>query len=373
MSIKRIIHGVSVEEPDDVIKSETGALHVKRLNRHVEGQLQPTESVILSFQSQPSDFVYIGFKRFNLKTYYPNPRRCRRCNGFDHVENNCRSTKKCVRCGLPHDFNECTLKSISTDNVSSTSQFKCSNCNGHHSAAFHGCKAFQETKQVLKLSVDQNLSYAAALKQFRAETTSHSEVHHSRSSGKVSVNNDFASRVTGGIETSNRFEALQTETEGDDDQTDQDIPQSACYLNSGNLQMKYSDSVKSSVKSPTLQVSKPVESHNRPYSVLQRKSATNLSENINASSSSVPKPVESLGSNQSSGADSSGISRSSLQPLIGSRELRVLSQIINVFMELVGNFASLLIPNIKRENVTHFLEQSSLSFSSLLIDLTSPY
>ena len=47
------------------------------------------------------------------------------------------------------------------------SKYKCPNCHGQHSAAYKGCTEFIKAKEVLKIKIEQKMSYAEALKKHK--------------------------------------------------------------------------------------------------------------------------------------------------------------------------------------------------------------
>jgi len=92
------------------------------------------------------NFVSIGFLRFKVKPYIPQPIQCNKCQGYGHIAVNCRHQVRCVHCGKGHSLDACPIKDDPTKAISV-------NSNGPHSAAFRGCSKYQEVSNALKVSV----------------------------------------------------------------------------------------------------------------------------------------------------------------------------------------------------------------------------
>jgi len=105
-----IIFGVSTEVSESDIKSETGANYLRRVLKWDSGKQIPTESVVLHYPDALPDFVSIGFLRFKVKPYIPQPIRCNKCLGNCHIAVNCRHQVRCVRCGKGHSLDVCPIK-----------------------------------------------------------------------------------------------------------------------------------------------------------------------------------------------------------------------------------------------------------------------
>ena len=108
-SVRGIIFGVSTELTDADIVSETGALAARRLTRRMEGENTPTGNVVISFPETLPPTVCIGYLRYRVKPYIPQPMRCQKCQGYGHIAANCRRDVKCVRCGQGHSWETCPV------------------------------------------------------------------------------------------------------------------------------------------------------------------------------------------------------------------------------------------------------------------------
>jgi len=61
------------------------------------------------FHPLPSS-VCIGYLRYRVKPYIPQPMRCQKCQGYGHIAANCKRDVKCVRCGQGHSWENCPVK-----------------------------------------------------------------------------------------------------------------------------------------------------------------------------------------------------------------------------------------------------------------------
>jgi len=155
-TLRGIIFDVAVTLTDSDIQSETKAKSARRIIKWVNGVQTTTCSVILTFVEALPDFVHIGFQRFKVKPFVPQPMRCMKCQRFGHIASKCRRQVRCVRCGEGHDLEGCPIKEDAT-------KATCVNCGGAHSAAYRGCSKYAEVSQALKVSVNQKISYRDAL------------------------------------------------------------------------------------------------------------------------------------------------------------------------------------------------------------------
>lgn len=82
--------------------------------------------------------VLIGFKSHKTKLFVPKPTQCFKCQGFGHMQRECRNSVKCVRCGEDHKDRECKVKA------------KCANCNGDHPATSKDCPKKIQNEKIIK-------------------------------------------------------------------------------------------------------------------------------------------------------------------------------------------------------------------------------
>ena len=157
-----IIFGVSDELTEYQVATEVKAQGARRMvKRNGSGNIVKTGNMIITFQDEVPEHVYIGCLRYRVRPYIPQPMRCMKCQGFGHTATHCKRHARCVRCGQGHSVEYCPVK----DDLA---QAVCVNCKGHHSAAFKGCSKYQEVSKALKVSVQNKVSYRDALMQVKS-------------------------------------------------------------------------------------------------------------------------------------------------------------------------------------------------------------
>ena len=174
--VRGVIYGVPVEMNDEEIKNELKSQKVveaKRMKKKTtpkkttqenpgtdQTKYIPLRCVILSFDRKSlPEVVTMCYQSFQVKQYIPPVIRCYRCQNFGHNITQCRGNTRCVRCGGKHSFQECEQKDSP----------KCMRCGGNHSAAYAGCTEAKKAKQIQKIKIEQNLSYAQATKAWTAK------------------------------------------------------------------------------------------------------------------------------------------------------------------------------------------------------------
>ena len=159
-----VILNVDLDIAEEEIVEETCALTAKRIMRMEAGVPVPTTTVALTFATEPPKDIRMGFMRYRVCHYIPTPIRCGRCQRFGHPTSVCHSKQpRCVRCGEAHSFDDCPKKEEGQ-------QARCANCGGNHSAAYRGCRRYQEVREALKIVGRERVSYADAVKRQKEET-----------------------------------------------------------------------------------------------------------------------------------------------------------------------------------------------------------
>ena len=119
-----IIFDVDVEVTIDEIEQELG-VKAKRSTRRVKGEIINTRQVILFFDGKMPEFVYIGWRRFRVALYIPEPIRCYHCQGYGHKAIRCNSRLRCPIWSKNHSFDHCSNKNENKENQRAV----CPNCN----------------------------------------------------------------------------------------------------------------------------------------------------------------------------------------------------------------------------------------------------
>ena len=164
--VKGIMHGIPLDtdilDIEKELKVQNSFVDIEKVFRlqkfdKIQDKRTDTESVIIVYNSEivfPS-YLYLGYRRLNVKQFIPHPLRCFKCQRFGHISKNCRGKLKCPFCGDNHSFDKCQ----NSDNK------KCSNCGGSHSAGFKGCSVFMKAQEIKEFSLQKKISYAEATKQ----------------------------------------------------------------------------------------------------------------------------------------------------------------------------------------------------------------
>ena len=166
--IKGITFGIDLEITDEELKNELKrplmqidkVYRLKKFDKEKNEKVDTT-TVILEFSNDSHiefpTFMYLGYKKVNIKQFIPHPIRCLHCQSFGHIAANCRSKVKCPLCAGNHKFENCK----------SRDQKLCANCKQNHSAAYKGCDAFVKAKEIKQISHINKISYAEATKVYK--------------------------------------------------------------------------------------------------------------------------------------------------------------------------------------------------------------
>ncbi len=145
---KEVIFGVPISESAaDMLEAlkDQDVVEVQRsLNREDNDKPHPT--VFLFFASGLPPSVKLSSITYEVRHHIPNPYRCTKCWHLGHTKTHCSSIAKCKRCGGSHD--EAFICAT-----------KCVNCNRpDHESDSVLCPAYLELKQVIRISVLENMS-----------------------------------------------------------------------------------------------------------------------------------------------------------------------------------------------------------------------
>lgn len=159
---KVVIHKAPVDMETEYIRQETESIWAHRITKKINGEIKLTPTVILAYEEAPPERVFVGLYTFKTEPFIPTPIRCNKCQKFGHKTKNCRNDHKtCARCAGAHEIESCPAQKADA---------KCANCGGPHSSAYKGCQKYKTTATALKYTVQEGISYKAALQKSNAET-----------------------------------------------------------------------------------------------------------------------------------------------------------------------------------------------------------
>lgn len=165
-----IIKGVDLEYDDEYIRERIKPLDMqykftvdsaKRLNRkesnpEADGakKLIPTKTVLIIFKTQVlPKYISINHVRFEVLPYEQKVLLCYNCFRYGHLGKQCKANVRCLNCKQQHRTDDCTL----------AKNPKCFYCEGKHfTNETNKCPEFVRQKNLKKLIVEQNLTYAEA-------------------------------------------------------------------------------------------------------------------------------------------------------------------------------------------------------------------
>ena len=143
---------------DEVVRwlREFGVVGARRFTRKSNGTVENTATLLLTFDkpSCPTK-LQLDYVTYHVQQYIPNPMMCYRCGRFGHPEVRCQNDRVCLQCGKPRHDGTCTKW--------------CVNCKKDgHSCLARECEVWMKEKDICRIKVEQELSYAQARKQYEA-------------------------------------------------------------------------------------------------------------------------------------------------------------------------------------------------------------
>ncbi len=97
-------------EEDEIVNEmrDQEVIAVRPINRLDNGKKVRTASIVLTFgTSNLPKNVHVGYERYEVRAYIPNPLRCFKCQKYGHGTNFCRSTTQvCDMCAEDGHFDK---------------------------------------------------------------------------------------------------------------------------------------------------------------------------------------------------------------------------------------------------------------------------
>ena len=168
--VKGVIRGnglrlMSIDEIIDLSEIEDGIIDVRHFLRRNwnTNQREKSNTAVLTFNSlNLPTHVHIGFQRFEVSLFIPDPMRCYSCQKYGHHISKCEDDEICAKCSsLEHVDKDCQVKE---------EDYKCPNCQGTHPAWSRKCPTFIAEKRICEYKVKFNVSYYQARKAMTEKT-----------------------------------------------------------------------------------------------------------------------------------------------------------------------------------------------------------
>lgn len=119
----------------------------------------PTNTMVLTLQGTTvPEFLYFGYVRVKTRPYYPSPLQCTKCHRFRHTRKYCTQNESCADCSSEH--------AVSTPCAADP---LCINCSGPHSSRSRDCPVKIDEVNIVKIKIDQDVSYVEARKRHEAQ------------------------------------------------------------------------------------------------------------------------------------------------------------------------------------------------------------
>ena len=169
---------------------EENVIDIYKVKRKEQNELVSTGTMILTFDrcTLPTH-INIGWKRYEVREYVPLPRRCYKCQGFNHSSRVCHASEAiCVNCGEPQHGKECH------------SPPHCFNCDEAHPASDKSCFYYKLEIEILSTKTKEKLSYGEAkrnvLKRFVKPAVSYAQAAKINNSPTINENRKPVLRPT---------------------------------------------------------------------------------------------------------------------------------------------------------------------------------
>lgn len=121
--------------------------------------------------------IDVAWYKVKVKTYFPNPMRCQKCQLLGHTKNKCNNPESCVICNLPpHTSTECT-------------RIQCANCNDNHPASDRNCPRYIQQKEIIRIKTLEKCSFGAAKRKYEISNTAKSQQKEKQSYSEITKDN----------------------------------------------------------------------------------------------------------------------------------------------------------------------------------------
>ncbi|XP_058811244.1 uncharacterized protein LOC131676139 [Topomyia yanbarensis] len=134
---------------------------VHRITRPtLDGGREKTNTLKLTiFGTTIPEHLFVGPIRIPTRIFYPAPMVCFQCLQYGHSKTRCKSKEVCPNCSKSAHVAEgerCIEPAY------------CRNCEGPHSASSRDCPAYKIEKEIMRIKVEQGISFNEARKNYNA-------------------------------------------------------------------------------------------------------------------------------------------------------------------------------------------------------------
>ena len=148
---------------EEIIKnlSDQGVVEVYKFSKNIDGKPKHTGVCLLTFDKhQLPNYIDVTWHSVKVRPYFPNPMRCKNCGKLNHTAKRCNNPKMCDRCNLPpHNPEICT-------------RTMCTNCAGEHPSFDRSCPKFLQSKEILKLQLQNKCTMREAINIYKNQCPS---------------------------------------------------------------------------------------------------------------------------------------------------------------------------------------------------------
>lgn len=141
---------------------DQGVTNVRRITRRSLEGFTNTGTMILTMKGTvPPEYIKFGLLRVPTRPYYPAPMLCFRCFSYGHTKARCTGEEKCNNCSEIHEkLADCNKPAY------------CCNCKLNHPPISRECPVYCVEKEIIKIKIDEGLSYTEAKDAHKSRVTS---------------------------------------------------------------------------------------------------------------------------------------------------------------------------------------------------------
>lgn len=108
--LRGVISNVPLEMSMEDVKNEIqggNVIEAKRFQMNKGGVKSDSMTVLLVFEKIMPTEVQMGWIKYNVREYIPQPTRCFKCQRMGHTAQQCKWRQRCAKCGGEHDYGKC--------------------------------------------------------------------------------------------------------------------------------------------------------------------------------------------------------------------------------------------------------------------------